>query len=245
MIEYDPKIKFSRISAEWLNGLEKSLRETKYSDGTTMSGNTIQNNMKIIKSILNKAWEQGIIKKEQFERYKRPKYTQPIPVYLTEDEIKLIEKNVATLGTGGKKTSGYYFLLSCYTGYRISDARQFHFDTHVQDGKIILRAKKNNQIVSIPIHSRLMTILEFVRETPFDISEQKARDYVKAICKDVGIKKDVKYHTSRHSFAMLLMAKGFSIDEVASLLGDTPEVARIYARVSNIQLGDKIMDRFN
>jgi len=34
-----------------------------------------------------------------------------------------------------------------------------------------------------------------------------------------GIKSDVKVHSGRHSFAMLMISKGLSIDEVAELLG--------------------------
>ena len=37
--------------------------------------------------------------------------------------------------------------------------------------------------------------------------------------------------------------KGFTIDEVAELLGDSKEVARIYARITNLQLHKSIKER--
>ena len=44
---------------------------------------------------------------------------------------------------------------------------------------------------------------------------------------------------------MLLMNSGFSQEEVAETLGDTVEVARIYARISSERLNDKIMSKLN
>ena len=245
MADYDPKITFSKISAEWMQGFERHLREKKDQYGRSVTNNTIQNNMKILKSILHKAAEQGIIEKSKFNKYKMPRYVQPIPEYLTETEITLIEANLRTLAPGPAKTCGYYFLLSCYTGYRISDAKRFNYNDHVQDGTIVLRTKKNKSVVSIPVHDRLKEVLEFVRSNPMTLSEQKVREYVKIVCKNVGITKYVKYHTSRHSWAMLLMNSGFSQEEVAETLGDTVEVARIYARISSERLNDKIMSKLN
>jgi len=107
---------------------------------------------------------------------------------------------------------------------------------------VILQAKKNKKIVSIPIHTRLKNVLEFVKDNPFSLSEEKTREFAKEISKLAGIKKHVKFHTSRHSFAMLLMKKGFSIDETSHLLGDTVAVARIYARIHNESLNKKVLE---
>jgi site-specific recombinase XerD len=201
--------------------------------------------MKIVKSILYKAAELGIIEKVKFENYKAPRYSQPIPEYLTETEITAIAELLPKLGESSMKTSGYYFLLSCFTGYRISDAKRFDYDKHVKDGTIVLRAKKNKSVVSIPVHDRLKDVLEFVKRNPLTIPEQNIRDYVRDVCKLAGITKHVKYHTSRHSWAMLLMNNGFSQEEVAETLGDSLNVARIYARISPERLNDKIMSKLN
>jgi hypothetical protein len=40
------------------------------------------------------------------------------------------------------------------------------------------------------------------------------------------------------------MENGFEQDDVAALLGDSPDVARIYARVTNKRLERKIMEKF-
>lgn len=217
----------------WLENFERSLQ---------LDSNTINGNMKRLKSILFKAAAEGLIKEDQFKRYKVPKYTQKLVEYLTEKEITAFAKIVRAINNPSKKLAGYYFLLACYTGWRISDAKRFD-KSKVKGDRVVIRAKKNAQIVSMPIHSRLKEIISFTIKHPFDISEQSARDFIKEISADAGIKKSVKFHTARHSHAMLLMANGFTIDEVAHLIGDSIIIAKVYARIHNESLDKKIRER--
>jgi site-specific recombinase XerD len=246
VIEYDAAFHFSKLSITWLNGFEASLRKPKNDNGRpvrTIGGNTLHSNMKMLKTILYKAATEGLVSKAQFEDYVLPKYTAPIVEYLTEAEITRFHDLVQVLGQPGHKLAGYYFLLSCYAGYRISDAKRFNAVKMVQEGSIILRTKKNKTVVSIPIYDRLQAVLDYIHDKPLYLSEGKVREFVKDIAKMAGINKHVKYHMSRHSFAMLLRRKGFSLDEVAELLGDSPDVARVYARISNEQLAERVRER--
>lgn len=228
-------IKLSEINLNWLRTFE--------SDQGHLDGNTVSSIMKRMKAVLYRAQEDGLVKEEQFVTYKVPPYKHKLVEYLTEKEIEQFAKKTRATDIHGKQLAGYYFLLSCYTGWRISDVRRFDPEQMVKEDKLVLRAKKNNEVVSIPIHSRLKEVLSFVTKHPFAISEQRARDYVKDIVANAGINKHVRFHTGRHSFAMLLMANGFTIDEVAELIGDTPLITKIYARVHNESLDKKIRER--
>lgn len=196
----------------------------------------------IVRAIINKAAIDGLINEDQFRYYKVPKYRETLPVYLEESEIEQLFKLCRSLGESNLKTCGYYFLLSCFAGYRLSDAINFNYQERVHGKEIVLRAAKNNKIVSIPIHTRLKEVLKFIKDNPVTISEQHVRKYVKEACGLAGIKKEVKFHTARHSFAMLLMKSGFNTDEVAHLLGDSPAVARVYAKIHNPTLNAKVMN---
>jgi site-specific recombinase XerD len=233
--KYQPKLMFKSISIQWLNEFEIHLRNK------GLDGNTINSDMSVVKAILNRALAQELIDEKQFVKYKVPKYEQKLIEYLTEDEISEFEKQVNSIKRESYKLAGNYFLLSCYTGYRIGDAKRFDYTQMVNDGMLVLRASKNKTIVSIPLHRRLKNVLEYVKDHPLTLSEQKTREYVKEVCKLAGIKKYVKFHTSRHSFAMLLMKKGFTIDETAHLLGDTLDIARVYAKIHNETLNKKIL----
>jgi site-specific recombinase XerD len=235
---YENGVKLADIDATWLLSFEKHLR------GTGNSDNTLWSDFKACKTVITAAYKKEVINKNPFTNYKMPPYIQQIPEYLTEAEIDKLYKLVFTIEKMGHKLAGMYFLLSCYTGYRISDAKRFNSGMVVND-KVQLRAKKNGSIVSIPVHTKLKPVIDFLKNNPMTLSEQKTREYVKELCSLVGIKKHVKFHTSRHSFAMLLMDKGFTINEVAELIGDTELITKVYARVSNEQLSNKIIERLN
>lgn len=241
LTNFCPDLTLNKMDADFLRAFEAHLRiPTKKQ--LIRDNNTIQSIMKIVVSILNKAEKSRLIDYKQFDNYKVPKYTNKIPDYLTEDEINGLAKLIFEIEHKSLKNAGMYFLLSCYTGYRLSDSKLFDYEKMVTNDCITLRTKKNKQIVTIPIHERLRPVLDYVKDHPLQLSEQKLRLYVKELCEMKGIRK-VKFHAARHSWAMLLMNNGFSLDEVASTLGDSPEVARIYARVSNEQLSNKIKEK--
>lgn len=235
--EYNQYLTWRDIDDSFPDKVERFIRNT------GVNSSTLASNMAVIKATFKRAKKAKLLVADPFESYTIPKVIEGTPEYLTEDEINKFSDAVQSLTDSAHKRAGYYFLLSCYTGYRLSDSMGFDYDKSVSNDQIVLRAKKNNTLVSIPVHTRLKPVLEYVRATPVNLSEEKIREYVKTICKFAGITKHVKFHTSRHSFAMLLMAKGFSIDEVADMLGDTPAVAKTYAKISNVHLSKKILDR--
>jgi len=235
--KYNPGIHISDIDYSFMISFEAHIRSI------NKGNNTAVKNMQTLISLLNKAVSCDIIEKGSWGKYRKPKYIQKIPTWLTEDEIERFSALVFALGNGERKLAGYYYLLCCYTGYRIGTAKKFDYNTAVSDGKIFIRATKNNRIVSMPIHTRLRQVLDYCQENPFDLSEQRTRDHVKEICKSAGIEKDLIFHSSRHSFAMLLMSNGFTIDEVSELIGDTPLVAKVYARIHNDLLDKKIIEK--
>jgi len=238
VLEFRPNVTFSDIDIEFLQEFEKHIR-------TGRQDATVLTKMSMVISFLNAAEKKGLIDKKQYAAYKRPTVKQKIPVYLTEQQVLDFYDVVKPLKNKAKKNTGYYFLLSCYTGYRISDCKAFNYDTSVKGSTIVLRAKKNGNIVSSPIYDPLDKILEYCKDHPFMEFEQDARETVKAICGDAGIPfpKTVKFHSGRHTFAMMWIKRGLSVDDVAELLGDSPEIARIYARIENTDLQKKMLDR--
>lgn len=235
ILEFDPGVQFNEIDLDWLQRFEVFLRPGR-------AGNTINTLMKTIVAVLNRAVDAEKIDKKSFAKYRPPAYTDEIPVYLTEDQINDFYKVVVSCGNEQIKRAGYYFLLSCYAGYRIGDLMSFKYSERVIGNAIVLRANKNGKIVSIPIFKKLGEILEYCKFHPLSISEQEMREWVKQIAKIAGIKFDIKVHSARHSFAMLMLDKGLTLDEVAELLGDSKDVAKRYARITNKHLHKRVME---
>lgn len=232
--EFDPLLAFSQIDETWLNLYEKHQRSKGW------EGNTIHKKMCRIKTLLYRASDRNLIDEKKFKKYCVPVYIQNIPEYISEEEMKAIKNLVDNIKKPVYKMAGYYFLLACYAGYRLSDLKKFDHDRSVKGDKIILRAKKNKAIIMMPLHGRLAEILTYVKETPCDIAEQHLRDYVKEIVKLAGINRNIKIHTARHSFAMMLMDNGFDLEEVAALLGVSVKTAAIYGHISNKRLESKV-----
>jgi len=235
--DFDERARLAEIDYKWIVSFERFLM-----DGGIVR-NTLKGNMALLKAIINHALKKDLINIDPFKKYVQPKSERTMPDYLTKDEIEAFAKVVEGLGHKEMKNAGYYFLFSCHLGYRIGDCLSFDNTKRVADGQVTLQAKKNGKIVSIPIYSRLKPILDYVSINPITESEQKVREHIKEIAKLAGINKNVKFHTARHSFAMMMMSEGFTVDEVAEMLGDTVQTARIYAKISNVDLSKKIMER--
>ena len=151
MEEFLPGLKLKSITMKTMQAFEQYLRDLRDPAGDPLNGNnTISKNMQTLKAILNKAADQGLMDRTEFADYKKPTYKQTLPVWLTEAEVDAFYEKVKEEQQNGLKTAGYYFLLSCYTGYRISDAKRFNYREMVQGKKVILRAQKNGAVVSIP-----------------------------------------------------------------------------------------------
>jgi len=242
LLAFKEGLLISDIDVSFLQNFEAFLRLPDY-NGKRLDTNTILTNIKIVKSIVNKASHLGLIE-NKLSAYKNPKYVQKIPEYLTEEEIRTFLSVTKTIPVQSIRLSGLYFLLSCYTGYRISDLYAFDQSKMVQNNMLTIRAKKNKQIVSIPIFEDLKNILDLINGEPLKITEQTMRTNVKEIAKLCGISRKIKVHSGRHTFGMLLASKGFRIEEAAELMGDSIEVVKIYYRINNSMLSKSVMEKF-
>lgn len=226
-------IPLSTISEITLLQIEKHFRKL----GNDV--NTINSKMKIIHAVVKKAIREKLVPYDCMDGYVIPAYVQPIPDYLNEQEIDDFKKVVDAAINPDYKKAGYYFLLSCYAGYRINALVLFDYANAVKQDMIIIRAKKNNEIVSIPVYPKLAEVLEFIKDKRFSFAEETMRRYVKELALMAGLGRKIKVHTARHTFAMMLIEKGFTIGEVAELLGDSERVARVYARINNKHLQNR------
>src|ERR1044072_2089628 len=230
-------IPLNKVSPTTALAFEKHLR---------LSGNqqnTLNSKMTIFITIVNHAITEKLLPRDCLYGYKKPVYKQKLPDHLTEAELNAFKSVVDAIVPVHYKTAGYYFLLSCYLGYRISDLESFDYNTAVKGDKILIRAAKNNKIVMIPIYPKLAEILEKVKQYPFYFTQQTMRKYVKELALMAGLNRKIKVHTARNTFAIMLMEKGFSLEETAHLLGDSIEVARLYARITDKQLHKNVRER--
>jgi site-specific recombinase XerD len=234
---FDKSVYVSSIDLTWILLFEKHLLSTGISNAT------LKGNMSIVKALLARALKRDIISKNPFVKYDMPKVKSVEAVYLTSEELTTFQNIVKAVAEGSMKRSGFYFLLSCYLGYRISDSLVFDPSVNIINGSAVIRAKKNGKTVNMPVLPYMQEVIDYVGANPINLSEQKVRDNVKKIAALAGINKNVKFHSARHTFAMHLLNNGVSREFVADLLGDTIDVSKIYAHVTNDALEREVRSK--
>lgn len=220
---------FADITPVWLGNYEEHLRNEGLTD------NYIHALFKTLKVIFNAAIKKGIIKDYPFHRYENPVYSAPVKDYLTLPEIKALEEYADAATNPVLKQTAVYFLLGVATGLRISDWRRFNSKEHVKDGRVLLRAKKNSEWVSMPVNGLLKRNLKRMHALPLTIEEPTINEKIKLIMQTLGVRKRITSHSARHSFAVTLCAdRGVSCETCAELMGITVSTCvENYYRVSS------------
>lgn len=111
--------------------------------------------------------------------------------YLNEDEIDSIYK-YSFIDTPYLENAKKWLIIGVWTGARVSDLLNFT-KRNIKNGFIEYTAVKTSQKIILPLHSQVKSILENNNgEFPKKISSQKFNDYIKILCKKVGITQKVK-----------------------------------------------------
>jgi integrase/recombinase XerD len=229
---------YEEITHEYLVKFEDHLRNpVKEGAGKrdALGGNYIHAIWKTIKTFFNAAKRRGVIAFYPFEVYENPTYEAPRKDYLTLAELDKLEELADKTTNPVVRQTVVYFLLGCYSGLRLSDWRQFDYDKHVKDGRLLLRAKKNGEHVVMPVVGRLAHHLERVKCLPLQITEQEINRTLKNIA---GIKKKISTHTARHSFAITMCAeRGISAETCSEIMAITIKTCvENYYRVTNLKI---------
>ncbi|MBO7060139.1 MAG: site-specific integrase [Fibrobacter sp.] len=127
------------------------------------------------------------------------------------------------------------FLFCCFTGLRFSDVKRLKWE-NIEKGIIILRMEKTDEIVRVPLSENARKFMPqekkhkgFVFEIdPLNSLNRKLKNWAA----EAGIKKNLHFHMSRHTFATLALKHGAELYTVSKLLGHkSVETTQIYAKV--------------
>lgn len=246
--EYDRDLKLTDIDSGWLINYEAWCRTPRINPRTKKTiegcgdGGTLKR-IAFVSLIINEALRMGKIRFNPFFMYRKPKKINPARVWLTIDEISLIKNYVDTTDSETLRTTGLWFLLSCYTGFRYSDAKRFDKEKDITGGRVILYTQKTGEVVSIKIHNRLKEIMSLMGDIEI-MSNQKMNQYLKAIVHFTGIDKPITFHSGRHTFAVNCANLGISQEVVSKLLGHSDlRTTGLYYKIINTRI-DKEMDKW-
>lgn len=240
-----PRLPMSEIDKKFIIGLlgfmKDTYRNTKSPDHPKeMSGSTLYLHQSILVRVLNVALKEGIIDKNPFyslDRHERIAKQQSEREYLTKEELIALSKVATT-----NETTRRAFMFCCFTGLRYSDVCVLTWRDIKQGNSgwvVAVRAmQKTGKPATIPLNRSALSWLPERNgcqpsQKVFDLTALCVCDRcLKKMAAAAGITKNISFHTSRHSFAVLTLAAGGDLYTVGKLLGHTSiNSTQIYADV--------------
>lgn len=213
----------------------------KYRDSLKGSVNTVWKSFKLLKTILRKAQREKYINDNPFDLFKSPKYQNPKKIYLSKDQVELIDLKCQEVNE--LMIAGTWFVIGCYTGLRFGDLKAFD-RSKIKNGRLIIYTAKTGEIVSMPLNDKLKELFERV-DYIFPYTNQHYNKILKAVGAYCGIPEPLTAHLSRHTCAVMLADAGVSIEVVAKVLGhqDLKSTA-IYFKITNKRIDEELAKLF-
>jgi site-specific recombinase XerD len=240
------------INYQFITEFEMFLRSyrTKKERKTCGTNGTLKH-LERLKKLLNLAIKLEWLEKNPFRSYSF-KFEKNDRQFLTERELHILEETIFTSESLERVKD--MFLFSCYSGLSYIDLKQLTIDQIVKgiDGKdwIYTKREKTQQSVKIPLLESAKGIIKKYQEQHLKeakkvfpvISNQKINKYLKDIMNNIGIRKNITFHSARHTFATVItLSNGVPIETVSKLLGHTKlSTTQIYARVLENKLSSDI-----
>jgi site-specific recombinase XerD len=220
----------------------KDINMTFYNDFTdyltkkNLAMNTVANQFKLLKAVMQSAFMEGLHTNEAFRHFKK-RMESADTIYLSEKE--LFAMNILNL-TGHLEKARDFFIIGAFTGLRFEDWDRVSRDKIV-DGVLTVRASKTGEVSTIPIHPFVASVLDkYNGDLPKKMSNQKMNEYIKVVAMRANIKDIVETritkgnnreinstekfelvttHTARRSLATNLILRGVSPYVVMKVTG--------------------------
>ena len=212
---------------------------------STLHRNTANKHITRFKTVILKAFNEGIIKKNPFTNI-RVKYTPTTITYLTQEELDMLEAHDLS-GNESLQKSRDIFLFSCYTGLRFKDALSLDMNKIVfskaNGNSIRIKQEKTDEYVEMPVLKQTQAIIDrydgeyrkITGKVLPQISNQKVNAFLKMIADAVGIKKRLTHHMARHTCATtVLLSQNVPLEVVSKWLGhNSIKSTQVYGKITN------------
>lgn len=219
---------------DWNELTRSNLYELRDHLNESVAPNTAKTIMASLKAILHR-YEEEVELPKGWEDVVNARGEKPQKTYLTQKEIEAFAE-VQTRGEVERYVKAC-FLVSCWTGMRVSDARHITPE-NIKDGTLSYVSEKTGILSVIPAKPGLWKYIEVVQERKGDMYLATYNDAVRRLAKRAGITEPVKVHragktetmpkwaalsshSGRVSIATCLADAGVSLIDTSRILGHT------------------------
>lgn len=210
-----------------------------------LSRNTTATYFAKLRSCLRSAYRDGLTHRNLAELVESVPMDETERSYLTHAELQRMQAAECRL-LGLKRA----FLFSCLTGLRRCDIERLTWEQVAEEAgfvRIKFRQKKTRGLEYLdisPLAARLLGPRATARDHVFaDFHySSHALKRLREWATSAGVDKHITFHTSRHTFAVLLLATGSDLYTVQRLLGHRSiETTQIYAHIFDSQKREAVM----
>lgn len=236
------QIRINSVTPKWFENFQNRMRF----DSGLGSAHTQEKYCCIVRQCLKKAVRDGLLQRDPSSGIKHIAVPDSKKEFLSAAEVrKMAMTPYETQGTMSKDLQDEIrraFLFGCLTGFRISDIRQLTWDCiDMERMEICKRQQKTRRLVIVPIKESILTLLGERPDDPaiplfpeLARTETTTNRYIHKWAAKAGIRKNVTWHTARHTDATLLLESGSDLYTVMRLLGHTKiQTTMQYAVVSD------------
>ncbi|MBQ6978684.1 MAG: site-specific integrase [Paludibacteraceae bacterium] len=217
------------IDYQYIVSYDKWLRDSGIAHNTRIS------RLRLLRALLNEAKKRDIISFNPFDRFRIQQMVSK-KGYITKEQLRRLE-NLSLRGTEDLVRDA--FLVGCYTGLRFSDITTLR-DEHLVNGWLTRNMSKTGFMVDIPVSTlfdgKLLKIVEkygsISKLTKSLGSNCAVNRTLRNILDRIGVDPKITFHSSRHTFATLLVLNHTPITTVQKLLGHQKvTTTQIYSEV--------------
>ena len=186
---------------------------------------TVRLDFQKLACVLHDAHKNELFDDRILQRVKRPKKEQEKKCYLTEAEIRRLERN--PLPERHRNVQDM-FLFSCMTGLRFGDVQGLQWKDVRRSGRrlwIEFLQRKTGTLERLPLGCAAEAILNRLPKIGTHVFGRVCNQWTNALlkkwCRKARIKKPVTFHIARHTFCVMLLTKDVPIYTVQKLMCHT------------------------
>lgn len=217
------ELSLKALTPDWWRGYEDWVRAQGF--GQT----TIHHYLARMRCVLNRAERDGLLLVNPSKNARISAIKKAARVYLTADELGKIK-----CAPCPNKEIGRAFLFGCFTGLRYSDIKALRWE-QLEGRRLVVKIRKTGKTEYVELNSQARALLEgggsgFIFQIPQRLGKIEAT--LRAWAESAGISKHITFHTSRHTFAVLMLSAGVDIYTLSKLLGHSSvTTTQIYADI--------------